>query len=333
MQTHHVSLLSGEIEKNKLFYMQILGLRFIKNSINQANAHMRHIYYGDFMGTPGTVVTFFVHPKLDRPRVDGRMFFSGLHFGIPAGTMPYWQQRLETAGRPVTIDDRHLLHTEDLEAIPVVLKEVERAVFDWHTNFMSDIPAEKQITGVLGAELHVPDVAATANFFETMFHDYGVFVKGNVINLDHGQAIYLQATAADTPDSKFGAGSTDHYALAVASSVDLDYLWERAKTLSWQRELYVDRGYFNSIYLIEPAGNRVEVATLNPGVTLDESIQDLGTTFAIPPRFEASRQNLLQWYAERGVHFDDVQPYTGTGKPDDAPVTPVHAERGNTRND
>ncbi len=50
MQTHHVSLLSGEIEKNKLFYMQILGLRFIKNSINQANAHMRHIYYGDFMG-------------------------------------------------------------------------------------------------------------------------------------------------------------------------------------------------------------------------------------------------------------------------------------------
>ncbi|WP_373762566.1 VOC family protein, partial [Weissella soli] len=52
MQTHHVSLLSGDIEKNKLFYMQILGLRFIKNSINQANAHMRHIYYGDFMGTP-----------------------------------------------------------------------------------------------------------------------------------------------------------------------------------------------------------------------------------------------------------------------------------------
>ncbi|WP_373809268.1 hypothetical protein [Weissella soli] len=41
----------------------------------------------------------------------------------------------------------------------------------------------------------------------------------------------------------------------------------------------------------------------------------------------------MQWYAERGVHFDDVQPYTGTGKPDDAPVTPVHAERGNTRND
>ncbi|WP_243129425.1 hypothetical protein [Weissella soli] len=92
-------------------------------------------------------------------------------------------------------------------------------------------------------------------------------------------------------------------------------------------------GYFNSIYLIEPAGNRVEVASLNPGVTLDESIQDLGTTFAIPPRFEASRQNLLQWYAERGVHFDDVQPYTGTGNPDDAPVTPVHAEHGHTRND
>ena len=88
MKTHHVSLLTGNFKQNAHFYVDILGLRFIKNSINQANPHMRHVYYGDFFGTPGTVVTFFPDAKLDRPRVDGKMFFNGIHFGVPAGALP-----------------------------------------------------------------------------------------------------------------------------------------------------------------------------------------------------------------------------------------------------
>ncbi|GFH40325.1 VOC family protein [Lactococcus insecticola] len=333
MQTHHVSLLTGDFKQNAHFYVDILGLRFIKNSINQANPHMRHVYYGDFVGTPGTVVTFFPDKKLDRDRLDGRMYFSGLHFGVPFGTIGYWQARFESFGLAVSVDARNILHTQDFDAIPIELKEVDKAAFDWHVNFLSDVPAENQVTGVIGTELHVPDVDATANFFADIFGKFGVTVKGNVINLDGPEAIYLYQTAPDAPESKFGRGSTDHFALGVTSSSELDYIWERAGEHGWTREVYVDRGYFNSVYLIEPGGNRVEIATTNPGFTLDESVENLGTTFAMPPRFDGNRDELQKWYAEQGIYFDDYKPYTGTGRPGNAAVKPIHDQKGNTRND
>ncbi|UYY89366.1 VOC family protein [Weissella confusa] len=59
MKTHHISLLTGDAKLNADYYVGVLGMRFIKNSVNQANPKNRHVYYGDFMGTPGTVITFF----------------------------------------------------------------------------------------------------------------------------------------------------------------------------------------------------------------------------------------------------------------------------------
>ena len=78
MKTHHISLLTGDTKLNADYYVGVLGMRFIKNSVNQANPKNRHVYYGDFMGTPGTVITFFPIDDL-RDRTDGKMFFSGIH--------------------------------------------------------------------------------------------------------------------------------------------------------------------------------------------------------------------------------------------------------------
>lgn len=55
---HHISLLTRDKEKNLAFYTEFLGLRFIKNTVNQENHRMLHWYYGDYAGTPGTVITF-----------------------------------------------------------------------------------------------------------------------------------------------------------------------------------------------------------------------------------------------------------------------------------
>nr|WP_279403583.1 VOC family protein [Secundilactobacillus kimchicus] len=59
MQTHHISLLTKDANQNIRFYTHILGLRLVKNTVNQENIHIRHLFYGDNLGTPGSVVTFF----------------------------------------------------------------------------------------------------------------------------------------------------------------------------------------------------------------------------------------------------------------------------------
>lgn len=328
MKTHHISLLTEDADQNINFYTGVLGLRFIKNSVNQANPRRRHVYYGDFMGTPGTVVTFFPVPFHGRERHDTRHFFQGIHFSIPTGATAFWAKHLTDAGFPTNVDEFGVLHALDPDKIPLEFHESDAVLFDWHINYMTDVPYDKQITGVIGTELHVTNPAATAKFFKDMFD---VDTKHNVINLEDNQQIFLVETPTDDAVPQWGAGSIDHFALGADSQAELDAYWDRAEALGYTRELMVDRGYFRSVYFREPGGNRVEVATTNPGFILDESLFDLGTTFALPPRFEAERASLLAHYAKQGVHFDDAQPYTGTGHLSGR-VEVIHGDETTTNN-
>lgn len=74
MRTHHISLLARDAQRNIDFYTRVLGMRLVKNSVNQENIRIRHLFYGDYLGTPGSVVTFFVVPLLGH-RTDGKHFF------------------------------------------------------------------------------------------------------------------------------------------------------------------------------------------------------------------------------------------------------------------
>ena len=59
---HHVTCITGDVQKCVDFYVSVLGLRFVKKSINQDLPDTYHIYFADNIGTPGTVMTFFGWP-------------------------------------------------------------------------------------------------------------------------------------------------------------------------------------------------------------------------------------------------------------------------------
>ncbi|MDR2465571.1 MAG: VOC family protein [Streptococcaceae bacterium] len=311
MKAHHISLITADVDRNIDYYTNILGLRLIKNSINQANFKVRHVYYGDFSGSPGSVVTFFAIPAFKRrERVDGSQYISGIHLSIPNGTSEFWKGRLTQKGFAAEINGRGQVKTLDPDNIPLTLHENEKINFDWHINYFSDIPYGKQITGITGTELHVPNIDATAKFFKDVFN---LETKGNIVNLDTDHALYLFETESTAPKSKWGKGSVDHIALDALNQAELEKYWEIALVHGYKRELMVDRGYFRSIYLREPGGNRIEIATNSPGFTLDESLLELGSKFSLPPRFTGNQQEIFDFYEKEGVRFDDASPYTGTG--------------------
>lgn len=87
----------------------------------------------------------------------------------------------------------------------------------------------------------------------------------------------------DVPRGRPGIGGTHHFALSVS---DDDAL------LKWKRRLAdsgrhvtgpFDRRYFRSIYFTDPDGQIVEIATMGPGFTVDESSDALGKRFVDPP--------------------------------------------------
>jgi catechol 2,3-dioxygenase-like lactoylglutathione lyase family enzyme len=139
---HHVTMLCADVERSVDFYRNVLGMRLVKQTVNEDDRGARHLFFGDEQGSPGTLITCLEYPDLD---------------------------------------------------------------------------------------------------------------EGNV-----------------------GRGSTHHFALAVESADELaawrDYLTGRGIACTE----VLDRTYFKSVYLRDPDGHIVELATLGPGVTVDEPLEELG---------------------------------------------------------
>ena len=73
--------------------------------------------------------------------------------------------------------------------------------------------------------------------------------------------------------------------------------------MAWHQEIarkgfnvspVMDRTYFHSIYYREPGGVLFEIATENPGFTLDEPAEQLGSKLTLPPWLEKQRAQIEQ---------------------------------------
>jgi glyoxalase family protein len=56
---HHVTAITSNPQRNIDFYTGELGLRLVKLTVNQDDPTAYHLYYGDELGRPGTILTFF----------------------------------------------------------------------------------------------------------------------------------------------------------------------------------------------------------------------------------------------------------------------------------
>ena len=63
---HHITAVASDPQTNVDFYRNVLGQRLVKTTVNFDDPHTYHLYYGDEVGTPGTILTFF--PWMGMPR-------------------------------------------------------------------------------------------------------------------------------------------------------------------------------------------------------------------------------------------------------------------------
>ena len=105
---------------------------------------------------------------------------------------------------------------------------------------------------------------------------------------------YFERDPHTSPRMRMGTGQTHHFALAVPS--------EEAQ-LEWREKLVqaglrvtpiMERVYFKSIYMNDPDGHIVELATVGPGFTVDEDVAELGQHLMLPPWLEHNRAEIEQ---------------------------------------
>src|SRR4051794_7087974 len=158
---HHVTAITGDLQGNADFYVGLLGLRFVKRTVNFDDPGSYHLYYGDGLGRPGSVMTFFAWPGAPVGR-QGTGQVATTAFAVPPGSLDWWARRLEDAGAPVAgvaprLGDE-VLAFEDLEGLRLELvaplRPDPRDAWAGGT-----VPAEHAIRGFHSVALAVPDHA------------------------------------------------------------------------------------------------------------------------------------------------------------------------------
>ena len=194
-QFHHVSLLARHGQENQSFYTKLLGLRFVKNTVNQDNNRMPHYFYGDYQGTPGSLVTFFIVPLLGN-RYEEKNYLATIGLKIPQNSLSFWEQRLTENKIPFNKKEKSL-HFSDPDDTHIILTEVPENPLKETLVVSNDIPAAVQIIGLASTEFHVPDSEKTLAFFETFL---GWQAVGNTIILSETEMLSTEDFDFDLPE-------------------------------------------------------------------------------------------------------------------------------------
>lgn len=288
---HHISAITKSARKNHDFYVDLLGLRFIKNTVNQQNTTMRHLFYGDYNANPGTQLTFF-ELKNSGQAYNEDNYFSTITLDIPKGSLSFWQDRLTKYGVSVehSFDDSTLFF-KDSDGLPLALRDSEGMIALENAVSHPSIPREMQIIGLSEILIRVANPEATLDFFSSFL---GLKREGgcNFVYNDSNQFTTTVEASTSTSKSRFGHGSIDHIAYNVETDEDLEQLYQKALDMNLPIEMYLDRDYFKSLYVTDPNGLRIEIATKGPGFTIDEPLDTLGETLALPNFLKNKRADI-----------------------------------------
>jgi glyoxalase family protein len=298
---HHVTAIASDPQRNLDFYIGLLGLRFVKRTVNFDDPGTYHFYFGDARGTPGTILTFFSWPGARRGH-RGVGQIEATAFAISPDSVGYWLDRFKeqhvTAEKTSARFGQEVIRFTDPDGLllELVTSDSIARVESWAD---STVPAEHSLRGFHSVSAALEGYERTAQLLITSFGYRLVKESGNrfrfVAPSESGAGRIVDLLCM--PDSRAGhvaAGSVHHIAFR-AKDDDEQLQWrEHLVGLGYNVTPVIDRTYFHSIYFREPGGILFEIATEPPGFTLDEPIEELGSKLRLPPWMEAARPQIEQ---------------------------------------
>ena len=321
---HHITAIAGNPQKNIEFYTGFLGLRLVKLTVNFDDPTTYHFYYGDGIGNPGTILTFF--PWQHMPRgYQGTGQVVTTSFLIAENAIEYWINRLKSHGISYTgptnrfDNDEQVVTFYDPDGMEVELVAhkvaEERTCYRWTRG---PIPKEYATRGFYSATISLVGYEHTASIltkemgftktkhegsrfrFEIKNKEYNDLIDNNDKN-EGKKSKELYTSSPSTIDlvclpytkrGIMGVGSVHH--IAWRTLTDESQIRMRKKIISAGLDPtpVIDRTYFHSVYFREPGGVLFEIATDPPGFTVDQRQEELGQKLLLPAWLETQRKNL-----------------------------------------
>lgn len=281
---HHISATVGDPNQNLQFYRDVLGLRLVKKTVAFEDNGTYHLYFANEDADDSTIMTFFPLSNDLHSRV-GAGQVRRIAFAILKGTLTNWKDQLgihdvssiedSTFGAPALFfNDPHNL------SIALVESETEKAT--------------QNILGFYGVELLSEKSDET---LKQLLNKMG-------LNLLQVEDDYYHLEMVGTEKQKvlinrkmikrgrLGIGTVHHIAWSIPDKSGLEedksfFEKEKSAVLAIR-----DRKYFESVYFKDPGQIIYELATVGPGLTVDEPFDQLGNTLMLPEQHEKHRDEI-----------------------------------------
>ena len=296
---HHITAIASDPQANVDFYTQTLGLRLVKRTVNFDDPSSYHFYFGDGIGKPGTVITFFPWPGARRG-TRGSSQVVATSFAIPQGSLNYWSDRLKERSVSVEnisrFDEQGLRFTDPDGLLLELIASPQNDDVD--LKFQSAVPNELALRGFHAPTLQLQDSMPTEKMLvETLGFKLSAEEGSRRRFSLNGESTSAQLDLVERPDDPPGhiaAGTVHHIAFRTPNDEEQLKWRETLVDLGIAVSPVMDREYFHSIYFREPGGILFEIATEGPGFTIDEPVEHLGENLKLPKQYEAHRSEIEQ---------------------------------------
>lgn len=299
MAIHHITAIAGDPDRNLRFYARTLGLRLVKLTVNYDDPATYHFYFGDELGRPGTILTFFPWPQGSPGRL-GTGLVASVGFAVPPGSLGFWIERLLGQGvtyqGPTRRFDEAVLAFTDPDGLALELVATERAAQapGWADG---PVPPEHAIRALHGATIWEDGDTGAADLLTGQLGFRRAGEEGTTLRLvaaDTRGAVLDLRRAPGFWRGAGGVGIVHHIAFRAAEEADQLARRTALEQAGYDVTPVLDRTYFRSVYFREPGGVLFEIATDDPGFTVDERPGELGTALKLPPRFEPMKDRIAQ---------------------------------------
>jgi glyoxalase family protein len=297
---HHITAITSDAQKNIDFHTDVLGLRIVKLTVNFDDPSSYHLYFGDELGRPGTVLTYFAWPGA-LPGRHGTGQATALSFSIPEKAEGFWLKRFKEYNiiteQPYRRFDEEVITFYNPDGLKLELvahaDAIERS--GWPEGPISE---EYAIRGFYGISVSERASDPTTNILTKTLGFSLTMEAGDRMRFECGKGGYgsildLQVQVGG-PGGLVASGTIHHIAWRTPTNLEQD---------AWRNSLIEDgyivtdiinRHYFHSIYFREPGGVLFEIATDPPGFTIDEPPNRLGTELMLPPWMQPSRESIVR---------------------------------------
>jgi len=292
---HTITCNTSKTDDTIHFFTKILGLKLVKKTVNPDAIDSYHLFFGNKIGLPSTLISTFCFTKNVLGEV-GSGQVGEIYLQIPPKSISFWKDRFNFFKIKGTVVQKYFgersLYFKHLEGIRFRL--VENSTLIKNPNIITKIDKLNAIQCIYGAKILVEENDENLkDVLKILGYKFFIEVGGvKRYKCSKGKIATIIDVETSTITGINNNGTIHHLSFLVKDIKELEALRFELNRQKYLTTEIIDRKYFKSLYFYSDGKMLIEVSTFKPGLTIDETEDKLGKSLQVPADVNLTKEEL-----------------------------------------